>query len=74
VESNRPVAIVVMETAVTSGPGEQYPTQFTLHSGASVAVLEERPNWTRITLPGDQLQGWVMTGAVTAVDIQMIGE
>jgi tetratricopeptide (TPR) repeat protein len=75
VESNRPVAIVVVaETAVASGPGEQYPTQFTLHSGASVAILDERPNWTRITLPGDQLQGWVAAGAVTAVDIQMIGE
>jgi tetratricopeptide (TPR) repeat protein len=69
VESNRPVAIVVVaETAVTSGPGEQYPTQFTLHSGASVAILDQRLNWTRITLPGDQLQGWVAAGAVTAVD------
>jgi tetratricopeptide (TPR) repeat protein len=68
-ETTRPVGIVVAaETAVSSGPGEQYPDQFTLHSGTAVHILEQRPQWTRITLPGDQLQGWVPVGVVTAVE------
>jgi tetratricopeptide (TPR) repeat protein len=68
-ESTRPVGIVVAaETAVSSGPGEQYPDQFTVHSGTAVHILEQRPQWTRITLPGDQLQGWVPVGVVTAVE------
>jgi hypothetical protein len=68
-ETTRPIAIIVAtETAVTSGPGPQYPTQFTVHSGTAVHILKQHPQWIQITLPGDQLQGWVPAGAVTAVE------
>ena len=52
---------------VTSGPGEQYVTEFTLHSGAEVRLIERRDYWVRLALPGGQLQGWVPAEAVEAV-------
>jgi len=71
-ETSRPSGIVVApETAVTSGPGPQYPTQFILHSGTAVHILDQHPQWTRIALPGNQLQGWVPVGAVAAVTLQL---
>ncbi len=70
-DENRPVAIVtVTETAVLATPNEQSPSQFTLHSGTAVHMLEFRPNWTRITLPGDGLQGWVNSDAIAGVTIK----
>ncbi len=52
-------AVVVMPSVEAhSGPGDDYLTEFTLHSGAEVRVLEQRNNWTRISLPGN-LQGWL---------------
>ncbi len=59
--------IVAHEVAVTSGPGAQYVTEFALHNGAEVDVLETRENWVRLSLPGSQMQGWVPTGTVEAV-------
>ena len=68
VEAARPDGIIIVEGIdVTSGPGEQYIVEFTLHSGTEISILEERPNWTRVTLPGGQLQGWVPTWAVTPI-------
>ena len=54
---------------VTSGPGtgDQYVIEFNLHSGAEIRVLEHRPNWRRITLPGGNFQGWVPADAVENV-------
>ena len=61
-------AVVVESTVnVVSGPGEQYETEFTLHSGAQVRLVDSRQGWVRITLPGDDLQGWVPSNAVEAV-------
>ncbi len=63
-----PAVIVASEVNVTSGPGGtgQYLLEFTLHSGAEVRLLESRPGWERITLPGD-LQGWVPAETVEPV-------
>jgi tetratricopeptide (TPR) repeat protein len=64
-----PAAVIVAQQIdVTSGPGgtDQYLVEFTLHAGAEVSVLESRPGWQRITLPGD-LQGWVPDKAVEQV-------
>ena len=61
-------AVVVESTVnVVSGPGEQYETEFTLHSGAQVRLVDSRQGWVRITLPGDDLQGWAPSNAVEAV-------
>lgn len=63
-----PAVIIAPEVEVTSGPGDstQYLTEFTLHAGAEVQILESRPDWQRITLPGD-LQGWVPEQSVELV-------
>ena len=67
-ERSRPAAVVIApEVNVTSGPGEQYITEFTLHSGAEVRLIERRDYWVRLVLPGGQLQGWVPADAVEAV-------
>jgi tetratricopeptide (TPR) repeat protein len=66
--SSHPPAIVVgKEVKVVSGPGERYVTEFILHAGAEVSLLEQRGDWVRITLPGDQLQGWAPTTTVALV-------
>ncbi len=66
---NYPVAVIVApQVDVTSGPGgsDQYLVEFNLHDGAEVSLLESRPGWQRVTLPGD-LQGWVQAEAVEPV-------
>jgi hypothetical protein len=60
--------VVANEVDVTSGPGSQYVTEFTLRSGAEVNLVETRGSWVRLALPGGELEGWVPTGAVEAVD------
>ncbi len=61
-------AVVVVSTIdVVSGPGEQYETEFTLHGGAQVRLVDSRQGWVRIALPGDDLQGWAPSNAVEAV-------
>jgi hypothetical protein len=68
VEHTRPAAVVVVvEQDVTSGPGDQYVTEFTLHSGTEVNVLETRNNWTRLALPGNELEGWAPADSITTV-------
>ena len=68
-EQQFPAAVIVaQEVDVTSGPGDskQYLVEFNLHAGAEVSLLEHRPGWRRVTLPGD-LQGWVPREAVELV-------
>jgi tetratricopeptide (TPR) repeat protein len=64
-----PAVIVAQEVEITSGPGnaEQYLVEFNLHAGAEVNILEDRPAWRRIMLPGN-LQGWVPVDAVETVE------
>jgi hypothetical protein len=68
-ENHRSAAVVVApEVAVASGPGAQYVTEFELHSGAEVELLETRGSWKRLALPGEEgLEGWVPAAAVEAV-------
>jgi len=59
--------IVAAEVPVTSGPGEQYVTEFTLHSGAEVELVEARGSWVRLVAAGGELEGWVPERAVESV-------
>jgi tetratricopeptide (TPR) repeat protein len=59
--------IVAPVVEVTSGPGAQYATAFSLHNGAEVSLLETRGSWVRLALPGGELEGWVPARAVEAV-------
>lgn len=68
VESTSPDGVVIAnEVKVMSGPGSQYVVEFSLNTGAEISVLEQRPNWTRITLPGGQLQGWIESSQVVTI-------
>ncbi len=69
VEATQPAAVIVADKVdVSSGPGTQFVTQFTLHSGTEVHLLEQQGSWVRLTLPGDQMQGWVSKDAVEMVE------
>jgi tetratricopeptide (TPR) repeat protein len=60
----RPPGVIVADTVeVHSGPGNDYLTEFSLHAGAEIRVIEARAGWVRIALPGD-LQGWVSEEAL----------
>jgi hypothetical protein len=66
-EHGRPPAVVVAaEVEVHSGPGDDYLTEFTLHAGAEIRLVERREEWARIALPGN-LQGWVPDEALEAL-------
>ena len=68
VADNQPDGVIVAsEVEVTSGPGSQYVTEFTLHSGAEVHLVETRGNWVRLALPGDEIEGWAPASAVASV-------
>lgn len=65
-QGGAPAVIVVESIDVHSGPGTDYITEFLLHTGAEVRVLESRDDWLRIALPGG-LQGWVPDQALDEV-------
>ena len=68
VDSNQAEGVIVAaEVNVTSGPGTQYVTEFTLHDGAEVQVVESRGSWVRLALPGGELEGWVPAESVEPV-------
>jgi tetratricopeptide (TPR) repeat protein len=50
--------ILAPQVEVTSAPGGGT-IQFVLHAGTEVSVLEERTGWRRISLAGENLQGWL---------------
>jgi hypothetical protein len=60
--------VVAAEVEVISGPGAQYVTEFTLHTGAEVDLIESRGSWVRLAMPGGELEGWVPANAVEVVD------
>jgi hypothetical protein len=61
--------VVAQEVTVTSGPGSQYVTEFALHSGTEVSLVETRENWVRLVVADGELQGWVPASAVEAVAV-----
>ena len=60
--------VVIAEAVeVTSGPGAQFGTEFTLHSGAQVKVIDSRKGWMMVTLPGGELRGWAPNRAIESI-------
>ncbi len=67
-DNKHPEAVVVaQEVNVTSGPGSQYVTEFTLHNGTEVGLVETRGSWARLALGNGELQGWVPANAIEAI-------
>lgn len=66
-ETSRGEAVVVdREVSVFSSPTEDTTLQFKIHEGTVVKPREQRPRWTRITLPGG-LSGWVSTASIERI-------
>jgi tetratricopeptide (TPR) repeat protein len=62
-------AVIIAQVAdVYAGPGEQYGSDFQLHTGAEVALYQTRGDWAQIGAAGSPRRGWVKVGAVTAVN------
>jgi tetratricopeptide (TPR) repeat protein len=59
--------VVAEQVAVNSGPGLQYVTEFSLHSGAEVRLVDVQGSWARLSLPGGDLDGWVPANAIEPV-------
>ncbi|MEM7130801.1 MAG: hypothetical protein AAF702_31040 [Chloroflexota bacterium] len=69
-DQTRPQGILLAsEVDVLSGPNPNNITEFTLHAGAKITILETRGQWLRLALPGDELQGWVPAETVGLVQI-----
>lgn len=66
VESNRPAGVALTDTAVMTGPGEDYLEIYRLYSAAELRVIEQRGDWVRFILP-DQRQGWIRRNAVEII-------
>jgi SH3-like domain-containing protein len=68
IEKQTPAAIVVAsKVQVMSAPNVEAVVLFDLHAGAQVRILEERGDWRRVTLPGEEFQGWMEAGDVEEV-------
>ena len=64
-----PQGVIQAESvAIHSGPGESYVTEFQLHAGAEIQVIESRSDWLRIQAPGN-LQGWAPTGSLEMLQL-----
>ena len=59
--------VTVAAVEIVSGPGPQYPEEFTLYSGAQVRVNDTRHGWIRIELPGGELRGWAPSHTIDIV-------
>lgn len=70
VENNRQQAVVIAAVVdVSAGPSADAITEFDLHSGAEIGLLEQRGDWVRLALPGGQVQGWVPAEAVAIYSV-----
>ena len=70
VENNRQQAVVIAAVVdVNAGPSADTVTEFDLHSGAEIELLEQRGDWVRLALPGGQVQGWIPRTAVAVYSI-----
>ncbi|MCO5204349.1 MAG: hypothetical protein M9928_04930 [Anaerolineae bacterium] len=68
VEAQHTDAIVVTETIdISTGPGANYETLFSLHGGTDVYIQSRRGDWVQLTLPGTDVTGWIPALAVEAI-------
>ncbi len=58
--------VVVPEAIVRAGPGGEYREIVAVHDGLEVKIIEHRPEWVLIQIPGG-LGGWIERSAVERV-------
>jgi tetratricopeptide (TPR) repeat protein len=59
--------VIAPSVAISTEPGEQFTTEYTLQSGTEVSVAETNGNWARLAVPGDAVESWVPLDAVELV-------
>jgi len=68
VTAHEQAVVIVPSVAVQGLPTESSVTQFELHDGAEVDLLEQRNGWVKIGLLGDESQGWLPATAVESLE------
>jgi hypothetical protein len=64
----RGAIVTAPEVAVRTGPGTDFVLEFQLHEGTKVRLREGRDEWIRISVPGTDLEGWLPSDAVEAIE------
>jgi hypothetical protein len=67
-ERTQPEGIVIAPTiALSSEPGGQEGTGYSLTGGTAVNILETRGSWARLAAPDDSVEGWIPLDSVETV-------
>ncbi|UCG24733.1 MAG: tetratricopeptide repeat protein [Chloroflexota bacterium] len=67
-EHTLPEGIVIAPTvALSSEPGNQYATGYSLNGGTAVNILETQGDWARLAAPDDSIEGWIPLDSVETV-------
>jgi tetratricopeptide (TPR) repeat protein len=66
--TERGAVVTASDVAVRTGPGGDFVLEFRLHEGTKVRVMESRDEWSRISVGGTELEGWLPSRAVEAIE------
>lgn len=64
---NPDVVVVADEVEVTTGPNPQYALQLTMSGGAEVRLLDSRGSWSKVSVRGGEIKGWVPSSSIEMV-------
>ena len=64
---NPDVVVVAEEAEVTTGPSPQYALQLTLLGGAEARLLDARGSWSKVSVRGGEVEGWVRSSSIELV-------
>jgi len=68
IEQTRPGGVIVAPVVtISSSPGDEYATEYSLFSGTEVNLLETRGNWVLLAGPGGALEGWIPLDTVEPI-------
>jgi hypothetical protein len=68
-ENTQPDGVVVVDAvAVSSEPGELQTTEFNLHSGTEINIVETNGDWIRLEMPAGAAQSWIPLEAVEMIE------
>lgn len=59
--------IVALDVPVRTGPGDDFVLEFRLHEGTKVRIRESRDSWTRVSVEGTDLEGWLPEEAIEEI-------
>ena len=64
---NPDVVVVADEVEVMTGPNNQYALQLTMIGGDEARLLDARGSWSKVSLHGGKLEGWVLSDSIETV-------